>query len=87
MRHFYNNFYQEIILQFWKDIKMKNLKKYFIIALLLLMYILLYSISYANNSISNLSFPIYFIRVPPISGEYVNLQSEKQPAPPKPVVM
>ena len=42
---------------------MKNLKKYFIIALLLLMYILLYSISYANNSISNLSQNVFRLHV------------------------
>ena len=42
---------------------MKNLKRYFIITLLLLIYILIYSISYANNSISNLSNNLFRLHV------------------------
>ena len=42
---------------------MKNLKKYFIITILLLLYFLIYSISYANNSISDLSNSIFRLHV------------------------
>lgn len=42
---------------------MKNLKRYFIITLLLLIYILIYSISYANNSVSDLSNSVFRLHV------------------------
>lgn len=42
---------------------MINLKRYFIITLLLLIYILIYSISYANNSVSDLSNSVFRLHV------------------------
>ena len=42
---------------------MSNLKRFFIIILLLLIYLLICSISYANNSISNLSDNIFRLHV------------------------
>lgn len=42
---------------------MKNLKRYLIVTLLLFIYILFYSISYANNTISNLSNSVFRLHV------------------------
>ena len=42
---------------------MKNLKKYLIICFLLIIYILVYSISYANSTISNLSSNLFRLHV------------------------
>lgn len=41
----------------------KNLKRYFIITLLLLLYTLIYSISYANNIVSDLSDNVFRLHV------------------------
>ena len=43
--------------------KFKNLKRYFIITLLLLLYTLIYSISYANNIVSDLSDSVFRLHV------------------------
>lgn len=42
---------------------MKNLKRYLIVTLLLFIYILFYSISYANNTISDLSNSVFRLHV------------------------
>lgn len=42
---------------------MKHLKKYLIISILLILYILVYSISYANSTISNLSNNLFRLHV------------------------
>ncbi len=42
---------------------MKNLKRYLFILLLLILYILFYSISYANSTISNLSNSVFRLHV------------------------
>lgn len=42
---------------------MKNFKRYLIISILLIIYILIYSISYANNSILNLSNNVFRLHV------------------------
>ena len=42
---------------------MNNLKRFFIITVLLILYILVYSISYANNSILNLSNNLFRLHV------------------------
>lgn len=42
---------------------MKNLKKYFIIFILLFLYVMLYSFSYANNVISDLSNSLFRLHV------------------------
>lgn len=43
--------------------KFKNLKRYLIITLLLFVYILFYSISYANNIVSNISDSVFRLHV------------------------
>lgn len=43
--------------------KLKNLKRYLIITLLLFVYILFYSISYANNIVSNISDSVFRLHV------------------------
>ena len=43
--------------------KFKNLKRYFIITLLLFVYILIYSFSYANNIISDISNSVFRLHV------------------------
>lgn len=42
---------------------MKNLKKYFIIFILLFLYVMLYSFSYANNVVSDLSNSLFRLHV------------------------
>lgn len=42
---------------------MKNLKRYFLVFLLLLIYITFYSVSYANNTLNNLSNSVFRLHV------------------------